>query len=431
MANYDQLIVANIAYDSTGAQPAMRVSLYLLEDLQYFDFLFTNGQWYWLISAPGQQPTGYYGPFPTTLQVPPPNFLAQNGATYGNSWGIAGTPTDGWVIPTALPQGSQVPPHGTWYSINSSTGALWRVLNLDNDNPVGIPILGSYYHAYLPGFAPSGPLNLLSLISGPPSVGNAPSQMVSQRDIQTAISNPLASAPCTMAQIQAVIPGIAFPSTQPPLPAWTDQTFIQGWTIGCDPIPYWTQVWYWWSYKRQRTSFVGYGLEAGTGTYRNRIDNVLYSNFFTSPVYYALNQYEWVPSCPNPCFPGVGLPRPDFVAADGGVVKATITGNPAFGLGPQQAMLLIRVSMPRGPNPNGVDVTSVFWFWFTDDQKGVLFSEGNFIDTVVDHDLQVIDYEYFEQNASDNVNANSFEDPCKVDECTSKPSPRFIRHARF
>jgi hypothetical protein len=89
-----------------------------------------------------------------------------------------------------------------------------------------------------------------------------------------------------------------------------------------------------------------------------------------------------------------------------------------------------------GPSANhaadqGADVTSVFWFWFTDDQKGVLFSEGNFIDTVVDHDLQVIDYEYFEQNASDNVNANSFEDPCKVDECTSKPSPRFIRHARF
>lgn len=52
----------------------------------------------------------------------------------------------------------------------------------------------------------------------------------------------------------------------------------------------------------------------------------------------------------------------------------------------------------------------------------VLFSEGNYIDTVTAHDLQVIDYAHFEQNASNNVNANSFEDPCKVDECPAGPS---------
>ena len=429
--NYDQGVVANIVYDSTGAQPAMRVSLYLVEDLQYYDFLFTNGQWYWLTSLPGQAPTGYYGPFPTSLQVPSPDFLAQNGATYGNSWPIAGTPTDGWVIPTALPAGSDIPPHGTWYSMNSETGAPWRVLNLDNDNPVNVPILGAYYLAYLPGFQAAGPQNLLSLISGQPISGNAPSAMVSQRDIQTALANPLFAAPCTMAQIQALIPGFDVPATQPPLPAWTDQTFIQGWTVGCDPIPYWTQVWYWWSNRTQRTSFVGFGLQSGSSTYRDRMDSVLYANFFTSPVYYAVSENEWVPSCPIPCVAGVGLPRPDFVAADGGVVKATVTGNPAFGLNPGQTMLMIAASMARGPNPNGIDVTSLFWFWFTDDQKGVLFSEGNFIDTVVDHALQVIDYAYFEQNASDHVNAGSFEDPCKVDECTSKPTPRVVRHPGF
>jgi hypothetical protein len=63
-----------------------------------------------------------------------------------------------------------------------------------------------------------------------------------------------------------------------------------------------------------------------------------------------------------------------------------------------------------------------------------LFSEGNYIDTVTAHDLQVIDYAYFEQNASDHVDANSFEDPCKVDECKAPPAAlatRLARHARF
>jgi hypothetical protein len=431
LANYDQLVVANIAYDSTGGEPAMRVSLYLLEDLRYFDFLFTSGQWYWLVSEPGQAPTGYYGPFPTSLRAPSPDFLAQNAATYGNSWFIADTPTDGWVVPTLIPPGSDIPPHGTWFSMNSESGALWRVLNLDNYNPLNIPILGSYYLAYLPGFKPTGAQNLLSLVSGSPNSGNAPSAMASQRDIQAAMAKPLAVAPCTIAQIQDLIPGISFPSSQPPPPAWTDKTFIQGWTIGCDPIPYWTQVWYWWSNRTQRTSFVGYGSTAGTGTYKSRMDTVLYANFFTSPVYSLASNGQWLPSCPNPCYPGVGIPRPDFVAADKGVVKATISGNSAFGLSPHQTMLMIGASMPRGPNKQGIDVTSLFWFWFTDDQKGVLFSEGNFIDTVVAHDLQVIDYEYFERNASDNVNANSFEDPCKLDECTSKPTRLVVRHPGF
>ena len=79
LSDYDQLVVASIAYDFTGAQPAMRVSLYLLEYLQFYDFLFTNGQWYRLQSLPGQAPTGYYGPFPTSLQIPTTDFLGQKG----------------------------------------------------------------------------------------------------------------------------------------------------------------------------------------------------------------------------------------------------------------------------------------------------------------------------------------------------------------
>jgi hypothetical protein len=60
----------------------------------------------------------------------------------------------------------------------------------------------------------------------------------------------------------------------------------------------------------------------------------------------------------------------------------------------------------------------------------VLFSESNYIDTVVDHDLQVIDYEIFEQNASF-VDKDSFPDPCYVPECPSEPDARTTRHPGF
>jgi hypothetical protein len=358
------------------------------------------------------------------LNVPAPNFLA-NKAKFANSWSICGFLTDAWLIPTAAKPG--VPPHGTWYSVKENTGVLWRVLNLDNDNPVGIPILGSYYLAYLPGFRVRGPLNLRSLISGTRYPGVPKAGMLTQLDIQTNLANPLDAAQCTLADIQTVIPGISYPSEQPPLPEWTDKTYIEGMTIGCDPIPYFTTVRYWWSYKHMRTEFIGY-VGDGTGTYNNRMDTVLYANFTTIPVYQRLAAGQWVWASCQPCIPGVGLPRPDFVAADGGVVKAIVSGNPDFHLNPGQSISMIRVSMPRGGG-----VTSLFWFWFTDDQTGILFSEGNYIDTVVAHDLQVIDYEYFVRNAPGSlVYEGSFQDPCKVDECKGQPAPLGVtRHSGF
>src|SRR5713226_1039681 len=78
----DQLVVGNITYDASGSGIRfMKVGLYLLESLQYYDFMFTTSgaqnQWWWLISNPADPngpPTKAFGPFSTGAKVPPVDF---------------------------------------------------------------------------------------------------------------------------------------------------------------------------------------------------------------------------------------------------------------------------------------------------------------------------------------------------------------------
>jgi hypothetical protein len=428
MPHHDQLIVAQIDYSYGGDNEIMQVGVYLLESLLFFKFAFINtaagGVWYWLNAAPGGAHSSAAGPFKTPLVVPSPSFLADRGATYGASWPLAGVPTDGWVIPT--PPQPNIDAHGTWFSMRADNGYLWRVLNLDSNNPLNIPFLGACYFANIASFAPQSAGHLDALAKSLRATANPksplpPSLMVTQRDLQTAFADPIFSSPCVLADIQSVLPGInPPPGPLMPPPQWTDKVHIQGWTIGTDFIPYQTEVWYWWSYRHQRSMFIGLSDSPGKSTYQNRQDTVLYNGYTTIPNY-LWEPSGWVKSSCDNCIPGVGIPRPDFVSADGGVIKGVITGNAAFGLGPDQLLMLIGVSMDRGVNSSGQAVLSLFWFWFTDDQKGVFFSEGNYVDTVVAHNLQTIDYSLFTRNADSEVNQQSFPDPCFVPNCAAPP----------
>jgi hypothetical protein len=414
MNNYDQLVVANITcYYDPLVGSAMRVGLYMLEDLQYFDFVFLDsGQWYWLNSAPGEEPTDFYGPFPTPLQ--PPTFGLIGAAQNGGQWPLAQTMTDGWVVPTA----NADTPHGNWFSLRTADQALWRVLNLDSNNPMNLPILGSYFMANTSNYTtftpPPGvllPPTLQALLSRPPKAAVAPpSPMVTQRDIQTAMANPLFSAPCTLEQIQALVPGITPPpNPMLPLPQWTNQVYINGWTIGCDFIPYYTQVWYDYNIPCQRSEFDGFGNIPGQSTYNDRQDTVLYASDTDNPVY----QWQgggWQFTCCNPQLQGVGVPHPNFLQDANGTIKATIVGNPSFGLEPNETLLVTRATMPRDPDPKLGPILSVFWLWFMADWQGVFFSECNYIDPL-DHALVTIDYAQFEQNAVINPSSD-FPDPC-------------------
>ncbi len=435
MNNYDQLVIAEtVCYYDPLVGSFLSVGLYLLEDLQYFNFFFRDdGRWYWLISTPEGGPTDYYGPFSTALQPPSPGLLSQ--ALFGGQWPLAGTLTDGWVVPTANAE----TPHGNWISLRTADQALWRVLNLDSDNPMNLPILGSYFMANTSNFTtftpPPGvllPPTLQALLERPPKAEvTPPSPMVTQRDIQTAMANPLFSAPCTLAQIQALVPGITPPpNPMLPLPQWTNQVYIQGWTIGCDFIPYATQVWYDYNIPCQRTEFVGYGNVPGQSTYNDRQDTVLYANYTDNPVY----QWQvgaWQFTCCNPVLQGVGAPHPNFLQDADGTIKATIVGNPSFGLQPNETLLITRATMPRPPDPNLGPILSVFWLWFRADWQGVFFSECNYIDPL-DHDLVTIDYVGFVQNAPIDPSSD-FPDPCAPNNqpaCTSNVQAQRTRNRR-
>lgn len=397
-AKYSQHVIAEVSCDAK--QGAMSVGLYLPEDLKYFRFLFRNGVgWYWIDADPGGPIKRFFGPFATKLVVPGASFMS--GAQYGGPWDITNTFCDHWVLPTP-----DTPTHGSWYSFRRDSGNLYRVFTFDNNNPRLLPVLGSYYLAHVPRFTAGEDAALQSLLEAvksgtAASAGAYVNSLLTQRDIQAAMTKPLASAPCTLAQIQAVIPGYVPSPDGATLPVWTDKTYISGMCIGTDLIPYYTFVTYWYSLGKQQTIFIGLGQNAGEGNYDLRQDCCLFSDFTDVPQYSWQNQ--WTLDCCSK-IPGVGLPVPDWVSQDGGVVAASIRGNADFGLKPNEVLNLCRCSLDRGPGN-----LALFWVWFTGDQKGVLFTEANFVDST-DHNLQLIDYTLFQRNAD--LTKGMFSDPC-------------------
>jgi hypothetical protein len=159
------------------------------------------------------------------------------------------------------------------------------------------------------------------------------------------------------------------------------------------------------AYSKQQTVFIGLGVNAGQGTYLQRTDSCLNTRETDQP-YYTWSNNQWLLHQCLPKIPGVGLPYPDWVSRDGGVVMGMITGNPTFGLSPGQSLNLIAAQLPRGGGE-----LAIFWLWFTGEGDGVLFTEGNYMNPL-SHNLQLIDYTLFVQNAG--IAQKDFSNPCGV-----------------
>src|SRR5215471_2310862 len=151
LPNFSQITIGTIEYTHTADVAAMRVRLYNTQDLVYFDFFFVNSAdsaaWYWLDSTPNGPVRKIYGPFKTTLQVPAPDFFSA--AQWGNAYPLMKIDCNHFVVPTP-----GTTDHGSWYAFRRDTGNLFRVFMMDSDNPLMLPILGSYYIANLPTFTP-------------------------------------------------------------------------------------------------------------------------------------------------------------------------------------------------------------------------------------------------------------------------------------
>jgi hypothetical protein len=287
---------------------------------------------------------------------------------------------------------------------------------MDSTNPTMIPVLGSFYIANLPSISTGGVSGeMQNLIHRILNGESKPAEqfwnpLVTQEDIHRAMAFPLASASCTVADMQAVIPGFVPLPPSVPLPQWTNKTYIEGWTLGTDFIPYWTRVCYFWtgaSDSKQQTVFVGYGTEPGKSNYLERSDSCLDMSHTDLPYFnWDEDKSIWaLKACQDP-IPGVGLPRPDWVAHDNGIVAAQISGNPDFGLRHEEVLNLIAAELPRGKGE-----VAIFWVWFTGDGAGMLFTEGNYL-YPTSHDLQLIDYTRFVRNAT--IADSDFSNPCQT-----------------
>lgn len=425
LQNYSQLAVGTVECSSGSAENWMRVRLYLTRDRTYFDFVFVNvacdGQppryeWYWIDSNPRGGVQQIFGPFTTTLQVPGTTFLSDSGAKWGNAYPLMCTDTnrkgidcDHWVI-----QMRGAADHGSWYAFSRKSGHLSRIFTMDSSNPQMIPILGSYYIANVPTFAPDTVSDESRELFAAIMAGSAKARagywnpMVTQEDVQRALALPLASATRTPKDIDAVIPGFVAMPTGVALPKWSDKTYIEGWTLGTDFIPYFTRVCYLWTAdanSKQQTVFVGLGTVGGSGTYLQRTDTCLNTLRTDQPYfewYAAANAWAFKQCLPS--ISGVGLPYPDWLARDKGIVMGQISGNASFGLEPGQALNLIAAQLPRGGGE-----LAIFWLWFLGNGTGTLFTEGNYMNSM-SHNLQLIDYNVFVQNAD--LSAADFSNPC-------------------
>ena len=420
-----QLAVAKVESATLGSESWMRVSLYLSRDLRYFDFIFISSndpsnfksEWYWIDSSVSGRIDKIHGPFKTALRVPTPQFLKQNQATWGNRYPLMCTDTkpegidcDHWVIATPGPQAD----HGSWYSVLRNSGQIFRVLTMDSTNPVMLPFVGAYYMVNFASFEKGVTGKSKELLEAIKS-GRAVSEpgywnpLVTQQDVMRAFESPIASAECTLEDIQEVLPGFtAWPRPEPPFPNWSDRLYIEGWALALDLIPYRLRSCYNFTgddQSKQQSIFIGWGQKPGAGSYFKRTDTCLNSSGTDMPYYEWNDASDWGDQefCLPP-LPGVGPPFPDWPARNNPAIMGQITGNPDFGLGKNQVLNII-----ASEKTGDFGALATFWVWFLENNVGMLFCEGNFMNSL-SHTLQLLDYTLFQRDAP--VVESDFSDPC-------------------
>jgi hypothetical protein len=412
----DQLVIGNISCVSpTPNERYMRCGLYLLETLNYYDFFFrtANGvtQWWWLVSDPGYSsdtPTGAFGPFTSTASVPGIDFLTTNQFTHAGSWNLHGK------IHNAFSARNNARAAGTWYSFNSASGGLSRVMNIDNRNDFGIAVLGAYYLIEFSDFQPASSSDLQGLYARCPQAAVAsagPSPMLTQADLLGAMAAPPTGASqiqCSIAQIQNILPGIwpAPPSIVPP--SWTNQVNSECYMIGQDLFPYYCQLWYDWNQGVQVTVFV---FQDSTGSYTIRQDERLPKRRVGPSIDYVWDGSKWNPHCFSAGGGIVPMPVPEFVKAGRGRCRAVITNHPLF-----DSVSIWTVQL--GGHGSWAD----FWYWFNERQQGVIFS------LAPARSLTIIDYQTFVQNGG--IQTCVFDDPSASIPACPQDHATFIKQTR-
>ena len=421
-----QLAVARVESATVGYESWMRVGLYLTKDLRYFDFFFISvnnpnepfrSEWYWIDSSVTGRVEKIHGPFKTTLRVPSPQFLKNNSAVWGNRYPLMctdrnpdGIDCDHWAIGTP---GAQTD-HGSWYSVRRDSGHILRVFTMDSTNPMMLPFVGAYFMANFASFqthVSEESKGVLEAVKAAPKLHETRywNPLVTQQDVMRAFEFPLASANCTMQDIQNILPGFTpSPLPSPLLPTWSNKLYIEAWALALDLIPYRVRVCYSFTgdeRSKQQSIFIGWGQNPGSGSYFKRTDTCLNPSGTDMPYFEWNDASGW--GDPKFCLPalaGIGPPVPDWPARDNATIRGQIKGNRDFGLEPDQVLNIFAAK-----NPGQFGELGTFWVWFLQNNVGMLFCEGNFMNSL-SHTLQLLDYTLFKIDAP--VVDSDFSDPC-------------------
>jgi hypothetical protein len=384
----DQLVIGSVIYDaSVPSERLMRIRLYLLESRNYYDFLFRTfdeeTEWWWLNSNPGKLtglPLKAYGPFVTPAAVPTPDFLARNHFSHAGTWSVLGRTRAAFSAALNDRQAA------TWYWFDSGADRLARIMNIRLDNDFQVAVLGAYYLVDFPSFRRLSSSNLgrvHEFCSRSATHATAGSRMLTLPDILTAMGAPPSGsqAKCTLQEIQALIPGISYPTRAVAPPSWSNRVHHQCYMIGLPPFPFYGQVWYDWSRGMQVTVLVG--KADNDGVYRQRTDMFLPKGKQDGPrIYYNWDGSNWKADCQERL--GVPMPRPDFVKAGRGRCRTILRKNPYFG-----SLKLWSVQLGQKDHWFGN-----FWYWFDERKEQVIFS----LDPP--HSLSLIDFQTFIRNAA-------------------------------
>jgi hypothetical protein len=387
----DQLAVANVTYDASRlTEQFMRVGVYLLENLYYYDFLFKSSsgqtQWWSLVSDPNKPnslPTASFGPFNTAAIVPSLDFFIDNAFSHAGTWKVHGISRNAFSSRKRAEA-------GTWYWFDPGSGVPARIMNVDQRNDFQIAMLGAYYFVdfmHVDRMSSSNLEEAYRRCSKKTTV-QPPSSMVKLDDILATMTAPPAGSQiqCTPKQIQSLIPGISRGAEIMP-PSWTNRVNSECYMIGQDIKPYYSQVWYDSDYGCQVTVFVQHN---NRGSYTKRVDFMLPSGTVGPAIVYRWKHSKWHPVC---CVAEGGLqPMPvrNFVARDHGKCRAVIKDNPQL-----KSMSIWSVALGGSSN---------FWYWFNDRRQGTIFS------LAPAPKLTLIDYQTFIQNGT--IDACIFNDPC-------------------
>jgi len=398
----DQLVVAHLTYDASNPNNRyMRVGMYLLETLQYYDFLFrtsaTGSKWWWLISnpaSPDSLPTQSFGPFVTSAEVPAESFLSQNQFSHAGTWKVLGQIRNAFSARKAAGA-------ATWYWFEPKASSLSRIMNIESRNDFRVAILGAYYFVdvtELKSLATSNLDRVFSACSTATPVLTSPSPMVTLDDILRAMATPPSGSQiqCTAQQIEALVPGLRFPAEAVQPPSWTSKVQSECIMIGRDVYPYYCQLWYDWNRGTQVTVFV---KQDEAGNYSNRYDEILPKGHVGPGLGYVWKGSQWEPVCCVANGSIVAMPVPNFIESGGGRCRAVISSSAYFGT--------ISIWSVGLRNDAG-DWDSDFWFWFDAGQKQARFS------LAPPHSLTLIDYQTFVQNGQ-------IDDCILVDPCNSLP----------